>query len=38
MARTIYQNNDVLIELERVGEYELKVNCNGGKSYMDIKR
>ena len=29
MARTIYQNNDVLIELERVGEYELKVNCNG---------
>jgi len=29
MARTIYQNNDVRIELERVDEYEIKVNCNG---------
>lgn len=26
---TAYQNNDVNIEIERVDEYESKVNCNG---------
>lgn len=29
MARTIYQNNEVCIAIERVDEYEAKVNCNG---------